>query len=111
MTAVLDHPSVLASRDMTLTLELCDELDISTVPRLREQLTEALEVRPGAIVVDLTRCGFLDSQALVPILEAHREARRRQIPFSLRGLSAPALRLLAVAGLEGVFDVEGRRPR
>ncbi len=105
MTAVQEHPRTLAAHDMTLTLELCDELDISTVPRLREQLAEALEVRPRAVVVDLTRCGFLDSQALVPLLEAHRQARRRAVRFSLRGLTPQARRLLALAGLEGVFDV------
>jgi len=105
MTAVQEHPLALAARDMTLTLELCDELDISTVPRLREQLLEALEVRPRAVVVDLSRCGFLDAQALVPLLEAHRAAHRRRVAFSLRGLSPQARRLLALAGLDDVFDV------
>ncbi len=105
MTAVQDRPLDLAAPDMTLTLELCDELDISTVPRLREHLTDALDLRPRAIIVDLSRCGFLDSQALVPLLEAHRVARRRRVTFSLRGLTPQAHRLLALAGLDGVFDV------
>lgn len=105
MTAVLDHATALAARDMTLTLQLCDELDISTVPRLREQLAEAIEVGPRAVVVDLSRCGFLDAQALVPLLEAHRTARRRQVGFSLRGLTPQAHRLLALAGVSDVFDV------
>ena len=103
MTAVQERP--LAARDMTLTLELCEELDISTVPRLREQLAEAVDVRPREVVVDLSRCGFLDSQALVPLLDAHRAAHRAGVAFGLRGLSPQAHRLLAVAGLEGVFDV------
>lgn len=106
MTAVQDHPSASAARDMTLTLELCEDLDISTVPRLREQLAEAVDVRPRAVVVDLSRCGFLDSQALVPLLEAHRAARRRQVDFTLRGLTPQARRLLALAGLADVFAVE-----
>lgn len=106
MTAVQDHPLALAAREMTLTLEVCDELDISTVTRLREQLAEAVEVHPRALVVDLTRCGFLDSQALLPLLEAHRAARRRGIGFTLRGLTPQAERLLALAGLGDVFDVE-----
>ena len=106
MTTVQDHPLELAARSMTLTLELCDDLDISTVPRLREQLLEAVDVRPRAVVVDLSRCGFLDSQALVPLLDAHRAALRRQVGFRLRGLTPQASRLLALAGLSDVFDVE-----
>lgn len=106
MTSVHEHAISAAAREMTLTLQLCDELDISTVPRLREQLAEAIDVGPRAVVVDLSRCGFLDAQALVPLLEAHRAARRHQVGFSLRGLSPQARRLLVLTGLHGVFDVQ-----
>ncbi len=106
MTAVQDRRVSSATRDMTLTLEVCDELDISTVPRLRERLSEALEVGPGQLVVDLSKCAFLDSQALVPLLDAHRAAHRLGVGFSLRGLKPQARRLLALADLNSVFDVQ-----
>lgn len=104
MTAVQDLAPP-AARGMTLTLEVCEELDVASVTRLREQLEEALAVRPGAVVVDLRRCAFLDAQALPPLLDAHRAARRLQVSFALRGLTPQAERLLALAGLQDVFTM------
>ena len=94
-----------AVRGMTITIEVCEELDISSMHRLREQLMDALAVRPRAVVVDLRRCSFLDAQALTPLLDAHRGARRRQVEFALAGLTPQAHRLLALAGLQDVFTV------
>lgn len=104
MTAVQDRPVDLG-HGTTITLELCDELDGGVVPRLREQLQEALDLRPEALVVDLAHCRFLGAQVLVPLLEAHRAARQRQVPFRLQGLQPQAHRLIALAGLAGVFEV------
>lgn len=102
MTAV-DDRTVSPARDMTITLQVCEDLDIGEVHHLREQLMDALAVRPRAVVVDLSRCPFLDAQAIMPLLEAHRGARRLQIDFALRGLTPQAERLLALAGLQDVF--------
>ena len=102
MTAV-DDRAVSPARDMTITLQVCEDLDIAEVHHLREKLMDALAVRPRAVVVDLSRCPFLDAQAIMPLLEAHRGARRLQIQFALRGLTPQAERLLALAGLQDVF--------
>ena len=102
MTAVDDRTA--PARSMTITLQVCEELDIAEVHHLREKLMDALAVRPRAVVVDLSRCPFLDAQALTPLLDAHRGARRLQIDFALRGLPPQAERLLALAGLQDVFS-------
>ena len=105
MTAVDDRMAGTAAEHMTVTLQVCNELDIAEVHHLREQLMDALAVRPRAVVVDLSRCPFLDAQALTPLLDAHRGARRLQVEFALAGLRPQALRLLALAGLQDVFTV------
>ena len=109
MTAVDDRttsgPASGSAEHMTITLKVCDELDIAEVHHLREQLMDALAVHPRAIVVDLSACPFLDAQALMPLLDAHRGARRMQVDFALRGLKPQARRLLALAGVQDVFTV------
>ncbi len=103
MTAV-DDRTVSPARDMTITLEVCSDLDIAEVHHLREQLMDALAVRPRSLVVDLSGCPFLDAQALTPLLDAHRGARRAGVDFALSGLTPQAERLLALAGLQDVFS-------
>lgn len=102
MTAV-DDRTLSPARDMTITLKVCDDLDIAETHHLREQLMDALAVQPRAVVVDLSRCPFLDAQALTPLLDAHRGARRLQVDFALKGLTPQADRLLELAGLQDVF--------
>lgn len=82
------------------------ELDISTLPQLRERLEDALRVAPARLVVDLSGCGFLDAQAMTVLLDVHRQAYRAGGLLTLRGCSAQCLRLLSLAGLIGVFDLE-----
>jgi anti-anti-sigma factor len=83
-----------------------EELDIATLPRLRERLEDALSLRPARLVVDLRDCTFLDAQAMNVLLDIHRQAWREGGLLTLRGCSAQCLRLLSLAGLLGVFDME-----
>ena len=82
------------------------ELDTSTVPRLKAQLLDALACRPDRVVVDLSACGFLDGTALSMLLDAHRQACRAGTLLVLRGASPRVLRILRLAGVSGVFQLE-----
>jgi anti-sigma B factor antagonist len=48
------------------------ELDVATAPRLREQLSEAIDAGADRLVVDLREVTFIDSVALAVLLQAHR---------------------------------------
>ncbi|MBK5307483.1 MAG: STAS domain-containing protein [Frankiaceae bacterium] len=87
------------------------ELDLSTVPRMRERLHEALSLQPERLVVDLSECTFFDAMGINMLLELHRRAWRQNAAFTLRGCSDRHYRLLALMGLRNVFDIESRRAR
>jgi anti-anti-sigma factor len=89
---------------------ITEALDAQTAERLRRLLAEALELRPGQLVVDLTDCPFLDATAVSVLLDAHREAWHTGGRLTLRSPS-PRLRwLLDLAHAHGVFDIVHDRP-
>ena len=89
-----------------VVVEVVGELDLATVPRVREQLHAALAARPARLVVDLTGCRFVDASALSMLLDVHRRAWRAGGVLTLRGCSPRVLRLLSLTGLRRVFDLD-----
>jgi anti-anti-sigma factor len=88
-----------------VVVEVVGDLDLGSVARVRETLHDALSVRPGQLVVDLSRCGFVDASALAMLLDVHRRAWRSGGVLTLRGCSPRVLRLLSLTGLRRVFDL------
>ncbi len=76
------------------------------MPRLREQLTDALSLRPSRLVVDLTLCTFFDVSGINLLLDAHRQIWQQEGRLTLRGAQDRHLKLLALMGLRDVFDLE-----
>jgi anti-anti-sigma factor len=87
-------------------VEVQGELDLACVARVRETLHLALAERPARIVVDLSRCGFVDASALAMLVDVHRRLARIGGVLTLRGCSPRVLRLLSLTGLRRVFDLE-----
>jgi anti-anti-sigma factor len=73
------------------------ELDIATAPRLREQLTEAIEAGADRLVIDLRGVTFMDSVALAVLLQAHRKIEEGRMAIVLAPDSYARL----------IFDVAG----
>lgn len=91
---------VLHAGDHT-TVAVSGDVDLFSAPRLGAALTEALE-RPGAVVVDLCACTFIDSNGVYAVLMGSREASEadrplvvaaapRTIPARLLELTAPGI--------------------
>lgn len=106
MTVLSERPTTADDPSADTVVVVDTELDIATLPQLRERLEDALSTSPGRVVVDLTDCVFLDAQAMNVLLDVHRQAWRQGGRLTLRGCSTQCLRLLALAGLVGVFDLE-----
>lgn len=87
-------------------VEVVGDLDLGSVARVRESLHEALAGHPQQLVVDLSRCSFVDASALAMLLDVHRRAHRGGGVLTLRGCSPRVLRLLSLTGLRRVFDVD-----
>ena len=90
-----------------IEVQIQGELDYASVPRMRERLRDALSLHPKCLVVDLSACTFFDAMGINMLMEAHRQAWRQDAVLTLRGCSDRHLRILALMGLRGVFDIDG----
>lgn len=77
MRAVTSSPFgvTIQQSDSEVRLALTGELDISTAPRLDEDLRRVESERPARIVLDLERLEFLDSTGLRLLILADNRAR------------------------------------
>lgn len=82
-------------------------LDSVTVPQLRELIEDALILRPRHIVVCLDRCPFLDAAAIALLLRVHRGVWLSGGRLTLRSPSPRVLRILELAGVHRVFEIDG----
>ena len=98
-------PAPVHCRPAVIVVAVDGPLDASTLPRIRERLHQALDERPGRLVVDLADCPFVDASALTMLLDVHRRCWRAGRVLTLRGCSARVLRLLSLTGLRRVFDL------
>lgn len=93
--------------------ESCDavvvrgELDVATAPLLEAVLDAVISLRPRRLEVDLAGVTFLDAQALGTLNSARRRQTARHATLVLRRPSAIVRRVLALAGLDRLFDVVG----
>jgi len=88
-------------------LRLRSESDAFVVPRLRSELTTAA-VAAEPVIVDLTRVTSIDAAVLRVLLEGLAECERRERTFLLllpEGDDSPMVRLLRIAGLDGLLPV------
>lgn len=63
--------------DETVRLSLTGELDISSAPRLEDELVQVEAARPPAIMLDLRGLEFMDSTGLRTIVAADARAREQ----------------------------------
>lgn len=98
MTPLREHTAV--------TVRVTGDLDLATVPQVRERLHDALRSKSARLVVDLSDCAFVDASALTMLVDVHRRASRAGGELVLRGCSPRVLRLLSLTGLRRVFQTE-----
>ena len=91
-------------------LVLCPrgELDIATVPRLRDALDQR---RPGeALVLDLGGLSFLDTSGLQIVVEISRRARAEHFELTLLPGARGVQRVFEIAGLSDMLPFADRSP-
>jgi anti-sigma B factor antagonist len=78
--------------------------DLATSPQLRNALLTPLGAGATGVVADLTAVTFCDSTIFSVLVEAHREARARQVPYAIA--AGPAVtRPLALLGLDRLLPL------
>jgi anti-anti-sigma factor len=84
------------------TVRLTGELDLSSVPALRESLA----FLAGDVVVDLVDVSFVDSQGIGLLIAEHQRRVNRGEHLVVRGASEMARRTFEITGADLVLDVE-----
>ena len=86
-----------------MVVRLCGDHDLSTKPRLLEALSSAR--RASGVVIDLTRCTFVDSTIIAAILYASRGGSKQgpTVSVLLPSDTSYVCRALSVAGLRDLL--------
>ena len=81
------------------------ELDVSTAPRLRRTLEEAL-THEGDVELDLRGCGFVDSSGIATLVWMAVRMKERDRRLRLLGARERVRRILDLTGISGHSAVE-----
>lgn len=87
-----------------LHVRLQGEIDLSTAPRLRDCLQEAIG-RNRHIIVDLTDVDFLDLKGIQALEEAHRASRAQKRHLVVVGSAPIVERVIQITGLPKIVPV------
>jgi anti-sigma B factor antagonist len=86
-------------------VELVGELDVTTVPRLREQLADLIADGHHDIVVDLQGVDFLDSTGLGVLVGGLKRVHPHDGSFQLVCTQERILKIFHITGLINIFSL------
>jgi len=81
------------------------ELDLSTAPRVGELLEDAARDATRPLVVDLTRCKFVDSTGLAMLLHGAKPAQNGESNAALVSPGGEVRRLLELTAIDRTIPV------
>src|SRR5580693_7180764 len=93
------------SRPACTIASLEGELDIATVPELRERLLSVLGPGVRLLIIDLSGVSFCDVSALAVLIGTQRRARGQGITVRLAAPRPQLAKLLCVTGLDRHFTI------
>lgn len=82
------------------------EVDVHSAPQLRDGISTELASGASAVVVDLSSVDFMDSTGLGALVAARTAAGERGLALPVVCTSERILKLFAITGLTGVFDIQ-----
>ncbi len=88
------------TEDRVTIAELAGELDIASVPELREQLLVLLRPASGRLIIDLSRVTFCDASGLAVLVGTGRRARLLGGFLRLAAVPPEVSRMLRSTGLD-----------
>ena len=92
------------------TVVVTEPLEGSAVDRWARLIRDAAALRPDRLVVDLQGSPSIDASAIVVLLQVHRDMVRADGRLQLRGAAARVRRMLSLARVDQVLDVEDDQP-
>jgi len=89
----------------TATLRVGGEIDLTSAPRLDDEIESLIGQSVKRLTLDLSTVAFMDSTGLRVLLKASKVLEGSGGKIFLRQPSEPVRRLLEVSGLEAHFDL------
>src|SRR5204863_1579212 len=86
-------------------ITITGELDIATSPKVRELLSDAARDRDRPLVIDLTRCDFVDSTGLATLLHGAKPAQNGESNVALVSAGGEVRRLLELTAIDRTIPV------
>jgi anti-sigma B factor antagonist len=95
------------TRGDAVVVSVRGELDLATVPVLRDRLDTVGEVSdaPSPLVVDLSAVTFIGSAGLALLVDLHNKCAERGTPLALVATGSVVPRAIQVTALDQVFAV------
>jgi anti-anti-sigma factor len=81
------------------------ELDMLTVPQLRDAVQSALSKDPTGLIVDLTQVDFLGSAGMQVLMEAHNQTGGTDTRFAVVADGAATSRPLKITGIADLIEL------
>jgi anti-sigma B factor antagonist len=101
------HPLTVRVRTLSgaVVVSAAGDLDLGTAPVLRTRARDALDGRPGALIVDLGGITFCGSAGLQVLAELIAETEAAALPFAVVTERRAVLRALELTRLDAALAV------
>ena len=100
-----DLEVVVSSVESRHEVRLLGELDMSTAPRLRDELVRLASGGPTVVTVDMSDLDFIDSTGLSVLITGLKRLRQQGGDLALRSPNAGTRKVLEITGLTQVFSI------
>ena len=89
----------------TPVVSVMGELDLAAVPGFERTLLDVTEAATGAVIVDLSRCTFLDSRGLRVLTATRQRLERSGRSLALVAAGPIVMRIFRFTGLDECFEI------
>jgi anti-anti-sigma factor len=96
----------ITTDESAAVVTLAGELEYSTAGTLRSTLLELAHGDASAVVLDMADVAFLDSTGISLLIQAKQRFDERGATVKLRHPSPRVSRVLEIAGVADLFDIE-----
>jgi anti-sigma B factor antagonist len=97
-----------ATTDGGIEITVEGTVDLYSAPQLRSALLESVKAAQQRIVVNLVGVIYMDSSGVAVLVEGLRSARTHDTTFVLSNPSSSVMKVLELAKLDQIFEIEGQ---
>lgn len=108
MSGSANHPLTVTSRAVTggYVVDASGDIDMSSSPRMREELRKLVAQKPGKIVVSLKDVSYIDSSGLATLVECLQSTNKLGSQLMLIGMNDSVKDIFELSGLDRVFAIK-----